>query len=156
MVLRGVRGADAKECDMDEVATAMFRQRQVSMGEAWRYFWTRWTFRGRASRSEYWWASFAIWLVAFAVGTVLPLALAPMAGEGGVIAMGVVYVLFSLAVAVPGWTLMVRRLHDVGLSGWWLLIGVVPVVGMIVLLVFFVLPSRPAPNRFGPVPNVVP
>lgn len=47
----------------------------------------------------------------------------------------------------------VRRLHDTGRSGWWLLIGLIPLAGAIVLLVFLCTDSEPGPNRFGPSPK---
>ena len=61
--------------------------------------------------------------------------------------------LFSLAVLIPSIAVSVRRLHDIDRTGWWVLIGLVPLVGQIVLLVFHVLDSTPGPNRFGPNPK---
>ena len=55
----------------------------------------------------------------------------------------------TLAVLIPGLTVAVRRLHDTERSGWWLLIGFVPVVGIIVLLVFLVQDSKPGANQYG-------
>lgn len=57
--------------------------------------------------------------------------------------------LFSLAVLLPGLAVSVRRLHDIDKSGWWVLIAFVPVIGIIVLLVFFVMPGTDGPNRFN-------
>ena len=54
---------------------------------------------------------------------------------------------------LPGLAVSVRRLHDTGRSGWWLLIGLIPLAGAIVLLVFVCTDSEPGPNRFGPSPK---
>ena len=48
----------------------------------------------------------------------------------------------------------VRRLHDTGRSGWWLLIGLIPIIGVIVLLIFFVLDSQVGTNEYGPSPKI--
>src|SRR5512135_2750758 len=61
--------------------------------------------------------------------------------------------LYLLAVFTPGLCVTVRRLHDVNRSGWWLLIGFVPLFGVIVLLAFEVTEGTPGPNRFGPDPQ---
>ncbi|WP_231639064.1 DUF805 domain-containing protein [Sphingomonas profundi] len=60
--------------------------------------------------------------------------------------------LFSLAMLVPSLAVGVRRLHDTDRSGWWLLIGLIPLAGGIVLFVFFVMSGTRGPNRFGPDP----
>ena len=62
--------------------------------------------------------------------------------------------LYSLAVFIPGFAVTVRRLHDTGKSGWWLLIFLVPLVGVIVFLVFMVKDSQPGENQYGPNPKV--
>lgn len=54
---------------------------------------------------------------------------------------------------LPALAVLVRRLHDIGRSGWWALIGFVPIVGAIVLLVFTVSGSTPGENAFGPSPK---
>jgi uncharacterized membrane protein YhaH (DUF805 family) len=105
---------------------------------------------GRARRSEYWWFVLFIMVVGFAVGLiegVLGLA-------GSVVGpYGFLTLLFYLAIILPSITVGVRRLHDTGRSGWWLLIGLVPVIGGIVLLVFYVLDSDRGDNAYGPDPK---
>ena len=64
--------------------------------------------------------------------------------------------IFSLAVLLPGVGVAVRRLHDTGRTGWWLLIGLIPLVGEIVLLVFMVQDSAPGTNAYGPSPKEQP
>lgn len=102
-------------------------------------------FSGRASRSEFWWAMLALTVVAFLCG-----AFVGAAGEDSpleLIAM-VIMVLFLLGCAIPGWALLVRRLHDANLSGWMSLLTVLPYVGIVIQIVFGVLPSKQLGERF--------
>jgi uncharacterized membrane protein YhaH (DUF805 family) len=109
-------------------------------------------FQGRASRSEYWLFALFMWLVMIAasiVGDVLR-------GIGGELLEMVVFFplgLFLLASLMPSLAVAFRRLHDTDRSAWWVLIGLIPFIGGIVLLIFYVLPSTPGPNRFGPAPG---
>lgn len=121
------------------------QQRPVTMGEAFSRFWKTWTIEGRASRSEFWWAVLANFLASFAVGFV-----GGFIGDDGVLGG-----LFSLAAIVPGVCVCVRRLHDVGKSGWLSLVGLIPLIGGLILLYFEVQPSDPQANQYGPVPNQV-
>lgn len=95
-------------------------------------------FTGRACRSEYWyWALFV--LIGFIVAKVID----------AVIGGPVVYTLFGLAVLLPNIAIGVRRLHDLDRSGWWLLLGLIPLIGAIILLVWFCSKGTDGPNRFG-------
>ena len=69
--------------------------------------------------------------------------------------MGLLTTLYSLAILIPSIAVGVRRLHDTGRSGWWLLIGLIPVLGSIVLIVFFVLDSEPGENAYGANPKAL-
>lgn len=103
------------------------------------------TFSGRASRAEYWWFSLFVSLVSLAaslVGSALG------AGESS----GSFAVIAYLVLLLPSLAAGVRRLHDIDRSGWWLLIGLVPVVGPIALVYFFLQRGTKRPNRFGPNP----
>jgi uncharacterized membrane protein YhaH (DUF805 family) len=62
--------------------------------------------------------------------------------------------LYSLAVLIPSIAVTVRRLHDTGRTGWWILINLIPFLGTIILLIFMVLDSQPGTNRYGPNPKV--
>lgn len=128
-------------------------QRMATMGEAWGNFWTRWTFTGRASRSEYWFMALWLFLINMGVSfvtTFLSFLIADMGGNPAPIM--ILSWIISLLIAIPNICLVVRRLHDIGYSGWWWWIGLVPLAGWIVLLVFTTLPSEPRSNRYGPVP----
>ena len=96
------------------------------------------TFTGRARRSEYWW--FALFNLGLSVvAMLLDLAI------GAVVLQAIV----ALGLLLPSLAVGVRRLHDTGRSGWWLLIALVPLVGPIVLIVFMCTDSEPGSNAWG-------
>jgi len=90
------------------------------------------TFDGRASRSEYWWFFLFTFLVSMATGIVSE----TLSG------------LFSLAVLLPSLAVGARRLHDTDRSGWFLLLWIIPIVGWIVLLIWFIQEGK-EPNRYS-------
>jgi uncharacterized membrane protein YhaH (DUF805 family) len=100
-------------------------------------------FTGRARRKEYW--MFFLFNLLIAIGIAI---IESIIGTGGILG-----IIFSLAMLVPGIAVTVRRLHDTGRSGWWVLISLVPVIGWIVLLVFMLLDSEPTTNEYGPNPK---
>ena len=103
------------------------------------------TIDGRAARSEYWY----FWLFCLLANIALNIAdtvFFPAAG------LAPLTTLFNVAVCLPLITAGIRRLHDRDMSGWWLLLGLIPLVGSFVLLVLFVLPGTAGANRFGPDP----
>jgi len=100
-------------------------------------------FSGRARRKEYW--MFVLFNVIISV--VLSFV------EGLVGSAGVIGILYSLAVLVPGLAVSVRRLHDTGRSGWWVLINLIPLVGLIVFIVFAAQDSQAGENQYGPNPK---
>jgi uncharacterized membrane protein YhaH (DUF805 family) len=105
-------------------------------------------FSGRAGRAEYWTFSL-INIVILLVLLVIAAVSASTSHDPFGPAM-VVYAAFALAELIPALAVSVRRLHDTNKSGWWILIGLVPFVGGIVLLVFFLMEGTPGPNQFGP------
>jgi uncharacterized membrane protein YhaH (DUF805 family) len=114
------------------------------------------TFSGRARRSEYWWWVLFSIIAAIVVGIIegaLGLGQgAMMSGGGGFEANyngGPLSALWSLANLLPALAVGVRRLHDTDRSGWWLLIALIPLIGAIVLIVFFATKGTTGPNRFG-------
>ncbi len=105
-------------------------------------------FAGRASRPEFWWfqlINVIIYVLILLIGA------AVLGFSGGEIIAS----LYSLAVFLPGLGVDVRRLHDTNRSGWWVLLGIIPVIGGLVLIVFFASAGTPGPNRFGPSPSPV-
>ncbi len=103
-------------------------------------------FSGRARREEYWYYSLAVFVVS-AILSVLS-----EAGTVGVI-FSIVSFLFSLCIIIPGIAVSVRRLHDTGRSGWWLLLCLIPLIGQIVLLVFMVTEGQKGENKWGDDPK---
>ncbi len=112
--------------------------------EVWRKYAV---FAGRAGRREYWW--FFLFNLVFSLALGLVEIVTGCFGAG----IGLLSVLYSLAVFVPSLAVTVRRLHDTGRCGWWVLVGLIPFVGVVVLLVFMVRDGAPGENRYGPNPK---
>jgi uncharacterized membrane protein YhaH (DUF805 family) len=106
-------------------------------------------FDGRAGRAEFWW----YFLASFIISAILGI----LAQTSGI--FNVISGIYGLAVLIPGLAVAVRRLHDTNRSGWWLLIGLIPIVGIIVLIVFCAAPSDTGSNQYGisapPFPQLV-
>jgi uncharacterized membrane protein YhaH (DUF805 family) len=99
-------------------------------------------FNGRARRKEFW--MFA--LISFIIAVILSV----VDGMIGVPVLGAIY---ALGVLLPSIAVGARRFHDIGKSGWWLLIGLIPLLGGLILIIFFVLDSNPGDNKYGPNPK---
>ena len=106
-------------------------------------------FEGRASRGEYW--TFELMNTAI-TGALFVLAV--KLGKPGDQYFLFLPFLYIAATAIPSFASSVRRLHDTNLSGWWLLITGVPVVGPLIFLAMTVTDSNPGENRFGPNPKL--
>lgn len=130
---------------------------QVSFMQAVVLFFKNYTnFAGRSTRSEYWWVIlfqilvYVVWGILTAIFT----SIVGLIDYTGSLATGLTFIfsiiqgLFSLAIIVPGVALNVRRLHDTGKPWYWLLCGLIPVVGTIVLIVFNCQPSV-GDNQWG-------
>ncbi|MER7696280.1 MULTISPECIES: DUF805 domain-containing protein [unclassified Streptomyces] len=102
-------------------------------------------FSGRARRKEYW--MFA--LISFVISLVLSII-------GGLIGADFLSYIYTVAILVPTLAVGVRRLHDTGRSGWWLLIGLIPLVGAIILIVFLASEGKPETNQYGVNPKLAP
>ena len=106
-------------------------------------------FSGRSRRKEYWY--FVLFNII--VGVVLAAIDALLGTFSSSSNIGLLSGIYSLAVLIPTLAVTVRRLHDIDRTGWWILIGLVPLIGGIVLLVFALLDSTPGSNRYGPNPK---
>jgi len=104
---------------------------------------------GRAQRQEYWYfILFNLLVTAALMGVDM------LIGQfNELTGLGLLSGIYTMLVMLPGFSVTVRRLHDTGRSGWWALVGIVPLLGGLVLLVFMVLDSEPGSNRFGPNPK---
>ena len=107
-------------------------------------------FSGRARRKEYW--MFMLFQMLFAFAAILADHLLGTAMNGG---GGAIYLLYTLALFIPGLAVAVRRLHDVDKSGWFLLIVLVPLVGMVWLLVLDCTEGKPGDNEYGSDPKAM-
>lgn len=101
-------------------------------------------FSGRTGREDYWWATLGCFLLGLVVGFICGLL-----GIVGTILSGLV----SLALLVPELAMSVRRLHDINKSGWFLLIGLIPLVGGIILLLWAIKEGDADANTYGPNPK---
>lgn len=102
-------------------------------------------FSGRARRKEYW--MYTLFVV------IISIVLAIVDYALGMQALGLI---FSIAILLPSLGVAVRRLHDTGRSGWWILISLIPLIGTIVMLVFLCSDSEPGANKYGPNPKEMP
>ena len=109
-------------------------------------------FSGRATRSEYWFFYLFNLIITSAIYVVLFVFLSASDFWGAMLSFALM-IMYLIAFLVPNISVAVRRLHDIGRSGWWLLIGLIPYIGAVVLFVLFILDSQPCDNRFGLAPQ---
>lgn len=102
-------------------------------------------FEGRARRKEYW----MFILFHFIICLVLSIL------EWIIFLPGILTGLYGLAVLLPSLAVSVRRLHDTGKSGWWILISLIPVIGTIILIVYLCDSSDEGENQYGPSPLIL-
>ena len=105
-------------------------------------------FDGRARRKEYWMFVLANIIIGVIAGFI-----AGILGSFLGMIVNIMVVLYTLAILIPSIAVGVRRLHDTGRSGWWILIGLIPLIGAIVLIMFTIQDSAPGENEYGPNPK---
>lgn len=108
-------------------------------------------FSGRARRKEYWMFFLFNWI--FSVAAVLLDNLIGTANSDS--GAGVISIIYSLAVLLPSLAVGIRRLHDLGKSGWWIFIALIPLVGAIWLIVLYATAGQPVENQYGPDPKAI-
>ncbi len=113
-------------------------------------------FNGRARRAEYW--GFTLFLIVTLIALIIidltvSITFYGTDENGDPVVLPILTVLFYLYCVIPGIAITVRRLHDVNMSGWMYFINFVPYVGGLILFVFTVLDSKPAPNAYGASPK---
>lgn len=126
--------------------------RGAGIGQAFARFWKKYaTFSGRASRSEYWWMAVVSVLVSVVI-SIIGLATSGFdVTEMNARVTGpedILNGLWGLATLIPSLALAVRRLHDTDRSGWWILLGLIPLIGWIILIVWYATGPNPAGQRF--------
>jgi uncharacterized membrane protein YhaH (DUF805 family) len=104
-------------------------------------------FSGRARRTEYWMFALVNALIFIVVGILAAITRSYF--------FWILLFLYDLGVLLPALAVTWRRMQDTGRHGLWILLGLIPFVGGIILLVFMILPGTPGPNEFGPDPIAV-
>jgi len=105
-------------------------------------------FSGRATRSEYWYFILFNFIISIIL-SIIDRAISSVSGTN----LGTLGTIYYLVVLIPSLAVSVRRLHDVGKSGWMILINLIPLVGWIWFLVLTVTDSNPGENKYGPNPK---
>ncbi len=111
-------------------------------------------FEGRARRAEYWWFVLFNVIISVVLNTIF-------GARGGVpeeplaqaTPLAIIPAIYALGILLPSLAVAVRRLHDTGRTGWWIFIGLIPLVGWIVLIVFYVQDSDASDNAYGANPK---
>lgn len=104
-------------------------------------------FSGRASRAEYWYFT----LVNVLINGIMELVRHFITSAA--VSLSYLVLIYALAVLVPTLAVSVRRLHDTDRSGWWLFIGLIPLIGALVLIYFYIEDGTPGANEYGPNPK---
>lgn len=103
-------------------------------------------FNGRATRSEYWYFVLVNILINIGISIIGAVVRSPAI-------FNIIGLVYGLAVLIPSLAVGFRRLHDTGRSAWWVLIGLIPIIGGIVLIIFMIGDSAPGANKYGPNPK---
>lgn len=107
-------------------------------------------FKGRSPRKEYWVFFLVNLVIIFVISSI-----ERFIGMSASIYKSGLANLYGLAILIPSLAVSVRRLHDTNRSGWWILIGLIPFIGSVVILVFMVIDSQPGENKYGPNPKEI-
>ena len=106
-------------------------------------------FSGRARRKEYWYFTLINLLIIFAL-VIVDLIAGTFNQQYN---LGLFTTIYYLAIIIPSFAVLVRRLHDGGRSGWWILLGLIPLIGPIVLFIFCMFDSDHGKNQYGTRPK---
>ena len=106
-------------------------------------------FSGRARRQEYW-----MFVLSNVIIVLFLSIIDGIAGSDSESSRNTLTTLYGLTVLLPSLAVGVRRLHDTGRSGWWMLVGLIPIIGAIVLLIFIIQDSQLMDNQYGPNPKI--
>ena len=108
-------------------------------------------FSGRSRRSEYW----VFFLIQFIIGIVLSGLGSVLSAQESLLALPVnaIYFIYIIGTLIPGIAVTIRRLHDTDRSGWWIFIGIIPIIGAILLIIWFCMDGTIGSNSYGPNPK---
>ena len=118
------------------------------MNEFLNVFKKAFVFSGRSRRKEYWLFALGVFIVSVAL-TIIEM----MAGLEIAPDVGLLSTIFSLIIFIPSLSVTVRRFHDIGRTGWWLLLMLIPILGWIAVFVFTLLDSESGSNKYGSNPK---
>jgi uncharacterized membrane protein YhaH (DUF805 family) len=107
-------------------------------------------FTGRARRREFWTFTLISVIISIVLGII-----DAVIGTDYASGYGVLGTIYGLAVVIPSIAVGIRRLHDINRAGWWILIALIPIIGFIVLIVFYFTEGTRGDNRYGPDPKAV-
>ena len=134
----------------------------MGMTEAIQLFFQNYTnFEGRSRRAEYWWVILANLIIGVIIGLIIG---AIGGGFGDLNVIGMLFAgimgLYVLAILIPSIALGVRRFHDLGQTGWLVLVfgivGLIPLIGFLAVIaqyIWFAMPGTTGPNKYGPDPK---
>lgn len=111
-------------------------------------------FEGRARRSEYWYFLLFNFLISFAIWILMIVGIFAEIPAISLIGLGLIWI-FAIGMIIPSIAVAVRRLHDTDKSGWMLLIGLIPLIGTILLIVFYATEGTSGSNMYGPNPKEI-
>ena len=108
-------------------------------------------FEGRATRSEYWY--FYLFVLITSVICQTAATVMSFVSEDAAMKISILYILFGIAIFLPQLGVTIRRLHDTGKSGRYLLIVLIPIAGIFIFIAQLIKPSSPEDNKYGPAPK---
>lgn len=113
--------------------------------------WSKWAdFQGRARRSEYWFWQLFVWLVFIAFFVMDGIISVSGGRTAGNVFLLIGVALFAISMFLPGLAVLVRRMHDLGVTGWIVLISLIPYLGGLILLIMSIVPGTEGDNAYGP------
>ena len=112
-------------------------------------------FNGRSRRAEFWWFFLINIIITIVLSVGSSIVTANSNSNSSFNVFSCISGLYGLAVLLPALGVEIRRLHDIGKSGWWILIALIPLVGSIWLLVLLATDSQPGDTQYGPNPKTM-
>jgi len=112
-------------------------------------------FEGRIDRTQFLIGNLILFAYTILVPLFLAMVMVNLFGGMGNIATSLLIIAATIVSIVANFALIIKRLHDINLSGWWSLVVLIPYIGIIAAIIIYFIPGTPIENRFGPVPGNV-